>query len=190
MPELVRRGVVPDVLTDQTSAHDTLNGYVPLAHVAGRRPRRSCAATTRSSTSAARWSRSARARAGDAGIAAARRGHLRLRQQPPRPGGRGRRRGRLSTFPASFRSTFVRCSARARGRSAGWPCRAIRRTSTAPTRPCWRRFPDDEALARWIRPGAREGAVSGTAGAHLLAGLRRTRRDWACASTRWCAAAN
>jgi urocanate hydratase len=30
MPELARRGVVPDVLTDQTSAHDTLNGYVPL----------------------------------------------------------------------------------------------------------------------------------------------------------------
>jgi urocanate hydratase len=29
LPELVRRGVVPDVLTDQTSAHDTLNGYVP-----------------------------------------------------------------------------------------------------------------------------------------------------------------
>src|SRR5207302_5253080 len=30
MPELVRRGIVPDVLTDQTSAHDTLNGYVPV----------------------------------------------------------------------------------------------------------------------------------------------------------------
>ena len=29
MPELVRRGIVPDVLTDQTSAHDALNGYVP-----------------------------------------------------------------------------------------------------------------------------------------------------------------
>jgi len=29
LPELVRRGVVPDVLTDQTSAHDTLSGYVP-----------------------------------------------------------------------------------------------------------------------------------------------------------------
>ena len=29
MPDLVRRGVVPDVLTDQTSAHDSLNGYVP-----------------------------------------------------------------------------------------------------------------------------------------------------------------
>jgi urocanate hydratase len=30
LPELVQRGIVPDVLTDQTSAHDTLNGYVPI----------------------------------------------------------------------------------------------------------------------------------------------------------------
>ena len=29
LPELVRRNVIPDVLTDQTSAHDELNGYVP-----------------------------------------------------------------------------------------------------------------------------------------------------------------
>src|SRR6266699_2738125 len=29
LPDLVRRGQVPDVVTDQTSAHDTLNGYVP-----------------------------------------------------------------------------------------------------------------------------------------------------------------
>ena len=28
-PELVRRGFTPDLVTDQTSAHDTLNGYVP-----------------------------------------------------------------------------------------------------------------------------------------------------------------
>jgi urocanate hydratase len=28
-PELVRRGIVPDVVTDQTSAHDPLGGYVP-----------------------------------------------------------------------------------------------------------------------------------------------------------------
>jgi urocanate hydratase len=31
IPELARRGIVPDVLTDQTSAHDALNGYVPNA---------------------------------------------------------------------------------------------------------------------------------------------------------------
>ncbi len=29
LPELVRRGVVPDIVTDQTSAHDPLQGYVP-----------------------------------------------------------------------------------------------------------------------------------------------------------------
>jgi urocanate hydratase len=29
LPELVRRGLTPDVVTDQTSAHDALNGYIP-----------------------------------------------------------------------------------------------------------------------------------------------------------------
>jgi len=29
LPELVRRNIVPDLLTDQTSAHDPLEGYVP-----------------------------------------------------------------------------------------------------------------------------------------------------------------
>jgi urocanate hydratase len=28
-PELVKRGVVPDIVTDQTSAHDPVNGYLP-----------------------------------------------------------------------------------------------------------------------------------------------------------------
>lgn len=30
LPELLNKGFVPDALTDQTSAHDPLNGYVPL----------------------------------------------------------------------------------------------------------------------------------------------------------------
>ncbi|HEY2101900.1 MAG TPA: urocanate hydratase [Chthoniobacterales bacterium] len=29
LPEMVARGVTPDLLTDQTSAHDALNGYIP-----------------------------------------------------------------------------------------------------------------------------------------------------------------
>jgi urocanate hydratase len=29
LPEIVERGIVPDLVTDQTSAHDPLNGYVP-----------------------------------------------------------------------------------------------------------------------------------------------------------------
>jgi urocanate hydratase len=41
LPELVARGITPDVCTDQTSAHDPLNGYLPkgwtLAQAAERR---------------------------------------------------------------------------------------------------------------------------------------------------------
>ena len=29
-PEIIKRKIIPDVLTDQTSAHDVLNGYVPM----------------------------------------------------------------------------------------------------------------------------------------------------------------
>ena len=29
LPKLVERGIRPDVLTDQTSAHDPVNGYLP-----------------------------------------------------------------------------------------------------------------------------------------------------------------
>jgi urocanate hydratase len=29
LPDLLRRGLIPDIVTDQTSAHDPLNGYVP-----------------------------------------------------------------------------------------------------------------------------------------------------------------
>ncbi len=32
MPELVRRGIVPDVVTDQTAAHDLRYGYIPLGY--------------------------------------------------------------------------------------------------------------------------------------------------------------
>jgi urocanate hydratase len=34
-PELVRRGVVPDIVTDQTSAHDPANGYLPAGWTLG-----------------------------------------------------------------------------------------------------------------------------------------------------------
>jgi urocanate hydratase len=38
LPELVARGVVPDLVTDQTSAHDPLNGYVPAGVELGQAP--------------------------------------------------------------------------------------------------------------------------------------------------------
>ena len=69
IPELVRRGVEVDVVTDQTSAHDPLNGYIPagLTRRAGRRaarvrPRRLPAPRGRE-RARARGRRSARCRA-------------------------------------------------------------------------------------------------------------------------------
>src|SRR2546430_9967597 len=35
LPALVRRGFTPDVVTDQTSAHDPLNGYIPAGLTPG-----------------------------------------------------------------------------------------------------------------------------------------------------------
>ncbi len=32
LPEMIKRGVIPDVLTDQTSAHDLDVGYIPIGH--------------------------------------------------------------------------------------------------------------------------------------------------------------
>ena len=32
LPNFVKRGIIPDVVTDQTSAHDPLNGYIPLGY--------------------------------------------------------------------------------------------------------------------------------------------------------------
>ncbi|HEX5436327.1 MAG TPA: urocanate hydratase [Gemmatimonadaceae bacterium] len=55
LPALVQRGVTPDVLTDQTSAHDTLNGYVPtgltLAEAAALRERDPAAYIARATAS-------------------------------------------------------------------------------------------------------------------------------------------
>ncbi len=30
LPEIIKRNIIPDIITDQTSAHDTLNGYIPM----------------------------------------------------------------------------------------------------------------------------------------------------------------
>ena len=92
-PELVRRGVRPDAVTDQTSAHDPINGYLPkgwsIARMAiaprerseGRRPR-GARLDGRTRSRHARFSPD---------------GHSgrRLRQQYPADGARRRRQGRF-----------------------------------------------------------------------------------------------
>ena len=86
LPELVSRGIVPDVVTDQTSAHDLRLGYIPadmtLDEAAALRetgPRRVRESGARLDDGAC--PRHARSQG-------ERRGGLRLRQQPPGPGGR------------------------------------------------------------------------------------------------------
>jgi urocanate hydratase len=73
LPELVRRGTIPDVVTDQTSAHDMLNGYVPagmtLAEAATLRENNPAAYVERSTRSAVEHVRAMR-RMQDAGAIA------------------------------------------------------------------------------------------------------------------------
>ena len=58
LPEMVRRGVHVDVVTDQTSAHDPLNGYIPPGYSLAE-ARQSCGSAIRKNMSGARrlrWS--------------------------------------------------------------------------------------------------------------------------------------
>ena len=150
LPELVRRGIVPDVVTDQTSAHDALNGYVPngltLADADALRARRSGGVQSPRDRRDGRATSRAMLRA-----AGARRGRVRLRQQHPRAGGQGRRRRRVRHSRASCPSTSGRCSARARGRSAGPRSRAIRRHRGHRSRSRSRCSPTTRRSCRWIR---------------------------------------
>ena len=93
LPELLRRGVRPDIVTDQTSAHDPINGYLPKgwsSAAMGGPPRE------RSQGRRARGqSVDGRTCAGDARLRARRRPDRRLRQQHPPDGAGGRRQGRV-----------------------------------------------------------------------------------------------
>ena len=84
LPQLLRRGVRPDALTDQTSAHDPVNGYLPsgwtLAQWDRMRVEDPQAVATAARQSMARHVR------GDAGVPGPGRGGVRLRQQYPAGG--------------------------------------------------------------------------------------------------------
>jgi urocanate hydratase len=179
MPELVRRGRIPDAATDQTSAHDPLGGYVPpgltLAQAEALRVADPKAYVQRS--------RAAMAVHVEALATFQARGATvfdygnNLRAKPSRAGSTQR----AFSYPASCPRSSGRCSARGRGRSAGprsrgsrgHPCHRPRSARTVPGRL------GAPALAA-ARRG--EGAVPGPARAHLLARLRRARQGRACST--------
>ena len=131
-PELVRRGVKPDVVTDQTSAHDPRNGYLPKGWTLAEWDLR-----RESDPDLGREGREAF----DGGACAR---HARLLRMPAcrrsttaTTSARWRRRRASPTpsiSPASCRPISARSSAAASGRSAGRRFPATRRTFSRPTR--------------------------------------------------------
>ncbi len=99
-------------------------------HPAGpiaREPRPSCARRIPRGTSRARAESMAVQVEAMVAMQTRRRARVRLRQQPSRAGGSAAARATRTTSRASCPRTSGRCSARARGRSAGPRCPAIRR---------------------------------------------------------------
>ena len=133
LPAALASNAPIDIVTDQTSAHDPLT-YVPQGVAFEDRP--PCAPKTPQASPAgpaSRWPSTSQAwsasstpgpRCSTTATPSAAR--------PSWPGTSGR-----STSPASSRPTSGRCSARARARSAGWPCPEI--PATSPHRPGHRR---------------------------------------------------
>ena len=146
--ELVARGITPDVVTDQTSAHDPLNGYLPqgwtLARVA--RTAKTDAADGDRGGEGSRWRSTSgrcsnsRSAARDASITATTSARWRRKKASRTP----------STFPASCRHTSGRCSARASARSAGSRSRAIPADIHRTDAKVKELIPDDPHLHRWL----------------------------------------
>ena len=184
-PELVRRGVMPDLVTDQTSAHDPLTATSRRASRSTRR-RRCARAIPR--TYVRRVARvDGRPRRGDARDAGRRASRSTTATTCARRRELARRRPTRSTIPG-FVPAYIRpLFCEGKGPFRWVALSAIRRTSASPTRPC-SSVPGRRDLRRWIEAGAGARRVPGPAGAHLLARLRRARRS-GCASTSWCARA-
>ena len=171
LPELVARGVVPDVVTDQTSAHDPLLRLHPGRHDAGggRRaarpaiPRPTCSRSMRRMAQHVQamldlqaqgaivfdYGNNLRQRAFDDGVKDA--------------------FGYPGFVPAYIRPLF--CEGKGPFR---WVALSGDPADIYDTDACiLELFPEDEHLARWIRLAQERDRVPGAAGPHLLAGLRR-----------------
>ena len=130
LPELVRRGVRPDAVTDQTSAHDPVHGYLPIGWTVEQWLAEQKANPERVRDAAKRSMRvhvEAMLAFKAMGVPVFDYGNN-IRQMAFDEGCRN-----AFDFPASCPPTCARCSAAASARSAGSRCPAIRRTSTGPT---------------------------------------------------------
>ncbi len=170
LPELLRRGFDADIVTDQTSAHDPLVGYVPntLTLAEADRLRRERPGRVR----APRAGGDRRPLLRDGRLQGRRRRGLRLRQQPARRGPARRLRARLrlpGLRPRLHPAAVLRGQgAVSLGRAVGRPGRHRRH------RPRRARGVRRRRGARALDPARRRAdRLPGPAGADLLARLRR-----------------
>src|SRR5262249_16118996 len=173
--ELVRRNVTPDLVTDQTSAHDPLRGYIPrdvtLDGAEELRQRDPDGYIKRSRESMAQQVRAMLE-------LKARGAHVfdygnNIRAQAQLAGVKN-----AFDFPG-FVPAYIRplfCEGKGPFR---WAAMSGDPADIAKTdRAVLECIPDNPALARWINlAGERVRGVPGPAGAHLLAGLRRARES-------------
>ena len=165
LPELARRGIVPDILTDQTSAHDLRVGYIPSGLTLGQ-------AALERERDPADYER----RVLDSMMVHVRamldlkaRGAVTFDYGNNLRGQVADRRGMREAFdiPVSFPSSSGPSSAEVPAPFAGWRSRATRPTSLPPTMQCWTlsprkpRWPAGSATLRsgWRSRGYRLGSA-------------------------------
>ena len=187
-PELVRRGVRPDVVTDQTSAHDPLNGYLPegldarrmgeparaRSEGASSRPRSArwpstcapCSTSTQRGVPTLDYGNNIRQMAQDEGVADA----------FDFPG----------FVPAYIRPLFCRGIGPFRWAALSGDPEDIYRTDAKVKE----LLPDDAHLHNWLDMAQDAHQVPGPAGAHLLGRASATATGSASPSTRWWRAAS
>ena len=172
LPELVQRGIMPDIVTDQTSAHDPLNGYVPNGISLPKRGAAGANAIPR--VHAPVHGRHGRPCPSDARVAAgaAQSRSITATTSAPRPCSAGVKDAfEIPGFvPEYIRPLFCEGSGPFRWVALSGDPADIYRTDRAGTRHC---FPKNAGLVRWIRPGAGAHPLSRLARTHLLVGLRR-----------------
>ena len=129
LPQILERGRLPDLLTDQTSAHDPVNGYLPRGWSVEEWPRARAIPNASNAKPVSRW-RGMCAPCWSSRNAACRRSTM-ATISARSPGMRGSRMP--SIFPASCRPISARFSAGGSARSAGRQRPAARRFH-----PAWR----------------------------------------------------
>jgi urocanate hydratase len=153
LPELVRRGVKVEVVTDQTSAHDPLDGYVPARHDTGASDARTL--RERDPDAYVRASRASIARHCEAIVALAKKGAVAF-DYGNNLRGEAQAAGFAEAFsypgfvPAYIRPLFAEGRGPFRWVALSGDPKDIHRTDRLVTE----LFPDDRTLTRWIRLAA------------------------------------